>query len=95
MYDLCDYVVRSKDGFALNPGSPFNIKNDSASLASFSLDNVLALVGQHCTKTGQVFSDEAIGRIRDPGRGQLWLTNAIFQKCVWTLCPPAFYHSNS
>ncbi|MCI5148725.1 MAG: ATP-binding protein, partial [Candidatus Electrothrix sp. MAN1_4] len=32
MRDLRDYLVTSKDGRMLNPGSPFNIKHDSATL---------------------------------------------------------------
>jgi hypothetical protein len=43
MRDLRDYLVHSKDGLALRPGSPFNIKQDSATLSSFSADDVRAL----------------------------------------------------
>ncbi len=86
MRDLRDYLVRSKDGVALNPGSPFNIKQDSATLSNFTRDEIAILVGQHLADTGQSFSPEAIDRIWELTRGQPWLTNALCLKCVWTLC---------
>jgi hypothetical protein len=35
MRDLKDYLITTKDGVALNPGSPFNIKEDSLDFAQF------------------------------------------------------------
>jgi len=87
MRDLRDYLVRSKEGVALNPGSPFNIKQDSVTLSSFSKEDVSALVAQHTSETGQVFSDEALALVYELTRGQPWLVNALLQKCVWQLCP--------
>jgi len=87
MRDLRDYLIKSKDGAAVNPGSPFNIKQDSASLSNFSLHDVKSLVSQHKQEAGQSFSDEAVARIYDLTRGQPWLVNALLQKCVWQLCP--------
>ncbi|MEI6873899.1 MAG: AAA family ATPase [Spirochaetota bacterium] len=87
MRDLRDYLLRSKDGVELNPGSPFNIKEDSVTLSSFSALDVRALVGQHRAETGQVFSDEALALIYELTRGQPWLVNALCKKCVWQLCP--------
>ncbi|MCI5160736.1 MAG: ATP-binding protein, partial [Candidatus Electrothrix sp. AX5] len=43
MRDLRDYLVSSKDGRLLNPGSPFNIKHDSATLSNFSQADIAAL----------------------------------------------------
>jgi hypothetical protein len=43
MRDLRDYLMRSKDGVALNPGSPFNIKHDSATLGNFNRADIAAL----------------------------------------------------
>ncbi|MFZ4618785.1 MAG: AAA family ATPase [Rectinemataceae bacterium] len=40
MRDLRDYLIKSKDGEDLNPGSPFNIKQDSAQLSNFALDDI-------------------------------------------------------
>jgi hypothetical protein len=87
MRDLRDYLVRSKDGVSLRPGSPFNIKQDSVTLSSFSEEDVRALVGQHTSETGQVFSDAALALVYELTRGQPWLVNALLQKCVWQLCP--------
>ena len=85
MRDLRDYLVRSKDGAALSTGSPFNIKEDSATLSAFSPDEIRNLIEQHRSQTGQTFSDEAVGRIWELTRGQPWLVNALCKKCVWTL----------
>lgn len=87
MRDLRDYLLESKDGVALNPGSPFNIKQDSATLANFSLEDLRALAGQHTAETGQAFTAKALDLVYDSTRGQPWLSNALLQKCVWDLCP--------
>ena len=87
MRDLRDYLVKSKDGVPINPGSPFNIKEDSASLANFSREDVHRLIGQHIAEKGQVFETAAIDLIYDLTRGQPWLTNALAKKCVWNLVP--------
>ena len=87
MRDLRDYLVRSKDGVALRQASPFNIKQNSATLSSFSAQDVRSLVAQHTDETGQSFSDEALALVYKLTRGQPWLVNAILQKCAWQLCP--------
>jgi len=87
MRDLRDYLVRSKEGVSLNPGSPFNIKEDSATLSSFSALDVRTLVAQHTAETRQSFSDEALALVYELTRGQPWLVNALCKKCVWQLCP--------
>jgi hypothetical protein len=86
MRDLRDYLVKSKDGVAINPGSPFNIKQSSASLVNFNADDVINLYSQHSKATGQVFQEEAVQAIFDLTRGQPWLVNSIAQKCHWELC---------
>lgn len=87
MRDLRDYLIKSKDGVDLNPGSPFNIKQDSASIANFAREDVLYLISQHEKETGQIFEAEAKDLAYDLAKGQPWLTNALLQKCVWTICP--------
>jgi hypothetical protein len=86
MRDLRDYLIQSKDGHLVNPGSPFNIKEDSATIGNFPADDIKELAGQHTTETGQVFSADALDLIYDFTRGQPWLTNSILKKCTWTLC---------
>lgn len=87
MRDLRDYLIQSKDGVPLTPGSPFNIKEDSANISNFSRGDIRTLALQHTTATGQAFSDEALAEIWEQTGGQPWLTNAILKKCTWTLCP--------
>jgi hypothetical protein len=87
MRDLRDYLVKSKEGASVNPGSPFNIKADSASLSNFTRENVHALVGQHTFEKGQPFEPSAIDLIYDLTRGQPWLVNALANKCVWKIVP--------
>jgi hypothetical protein len=86
MRDLRDYLVKSKDGASLNPGSPFNIKESSVSLANFSSEDVQNLLGQHTMKTGQIFEKNAIHAIYEMTRGQPWLVNYLAKKCHWELC---------
>jgi len=87
MRDLRDYLIRSKDGVSLNPGSPFNIKQDSVTLSSFSAEDIRLLVLQHTQESGQTFSEEALTLVYDLTKGQPWLVNTLLQKCVWQLCP--------
>jgi Cdc6-like AAA superfamily ATPase len=44
--DLKDYLTQSKDGKELNPGSPFNIKEDFILLKNFSEEDVTKLFAQ-------------------------------------------------
>ena len=83
MRDLRDYPIRSKDGVSLNPGSPFNIKRDSATLNLFTREDIRELVVQHVQETGQEFSAEALDAVWEFTRGQPWLVNALLQKCTW------------
>ncbi|MDR0724869.1 MAG: AAA family ATPase [Prevotellaceae bacterium] len=53
MRDLKDYLIKAKDGKPVNPGSPFNIKEDSAVLSNFSRDDVAKLFALRTEETGQ------------------------------------------
>ena len=87
MRDLRDYLVKSKDGVSVNPGSPFNIKQDSATLSNFSKQDVFDLIGQHIDDTGQRFDKDAVELVFELTQGQPWLVNALLQKCVWDIVP--------
>lgn len=87
MRDLRDYLAESKDGVSVNPGSPFNIKEDSATICNFSKEDIVNLVGQHTEETGQVFTPEALDRIWYWTSGQPWLVNALCKKIAWDLVP--------
>jgi hypothetical protein len=46
MRDLKDYITAAKGGAPVNPGSPFNIKEDSGSLSNFQKDDIGRLFAQ-------------------------------------------------
>jgi len=87
MRDLRDYLVHSKDGIPVNPGSPFNIKEDSITLGNFSRTDIGTLTAQHTGETGQVFGADALARIWHYTSGQPWLVNALAKKCVLETAP--------
>ncbi|MBK8804197.1 MAG: PD-(D/E)XK nuclease domain-containing protein [Fibrobacteres bacterium] len=60
----------------------FNIKQDSATLANFSRDDVVALLAQHTTESGQVFEPGAIEAIWYWTQGQPYLVNKFADICV-------------
>lgn len=82
MRDLRDYLTQAKDGSAVNPGSPFNIKAGSLTLRNFSLAEVAALYAQHTSDSGQAFTPEAVERAYWWTSGQPFLVNALARDCV-------------
>ncbi len=87
MRDLRDYLVYAKDGVPVNPGSPFNIKEESFSLQNFDVTEVNALLSQHTNATGQVFTDDARELLYHYSCGQPWLVNSLAKRCVLDICP--------
>ena len=87
MRDLRDYLIKSKDGKDVNPGSPFNIKHDSANIGNFYPEDIRKLARQHTQAAGQQFTDEALELVWEETKGQPWLVNALLLKCIWTICP--------
>jgi hypothetical protein len=87
MRDLKDYLVTSKEGISLNPGSPFNIKKESFTLRNFNEMEVRDLLLQHTSATGQLFTDAAIDEIFRFTCGQPWLVNTIADLCVNRIVP--------
>jgi hypothetical protein len=82
MRDLRDYLATASDGRVLNPGSPFNIKQDSITLRSFTAAEVVELLDQHRQDTGQAFLPAAAALIYEQTRGQPFLVNALAARCV-------------
>jgi hypothetical protein len=82
-----DYLAHSREGIPVNPGSPFNIKEDSITIGSFTRTDVATLVGQHTADTGQVFGPDALQRIWNYSAGQPWLVNALAKECVLRIAP--------
>jgi hypothetical protein len=82
MRDLKDYLVQSKDGKALNPGSPFNIKEDSILLKNFSEQDVARLFAQRTAETGQEITQEALDYVWEQSQGQPWIVNSLFKRAT-------------
>ena len=82
MRDLKDYITASKDGVAPNPGSPFNIKEDSAVLGNFSKDDIVRLFKQRTDETGQQITPEALDYVYEQSKGQPWIVNSLFKRAT-------------
>jgi Cdc6-related protein, AAA superfamily ATPase len=82
MRDLKDYITQSKDGAAPNPGSPFNIKKDSAQLTNFSENDVSRLFALRTKETGQQITPEALKYVFDQSGGQPWIVNTLFDRAT-------------
>jgi hypothetical protein len=82
MRDLKDYITASKGGIAPNPGSPFNIKQDSAVIGNFSAGDVARLFALRTEETGQRITDEALAYVWDQSRGQPWIVNSLFMRAT-------------
>ncbi|MDR3341292.1 MAG: ATP-binding protein, partial [Treponema sp.] len=82
MRDLKDYITAAKDGVPVNPGSPFNIKADSAFLGNFSKNDIGRLFAQRTSETGQQITPEALEYVYEQTRGQPWIVNTLFQRAT-------------
>ena len=82
MRDLKDYITQSKDGVAPNPGSPFNIKKDSAQLTNFSANDVNRLFAKRTEETGQLITAEALKYVFEQSNGQPWIVNSLFDRAT-------------
>jgi hypothetical protein len=82
MHDLRDYITAAKDGVAPNPGSPFNIKEDSAVLTNFSKADIVKLFSQRSKETGQEITMEALDYVHNQSGGQPWIVNSLFKRAT-------------
>jgi hypothetical protein len=82
MRDLKDYITASKDGVAPNPGSPFNIKEDSAVLSNFTQVDIEKLFAQRTEETGQTIDRDALEYVYEQSRGQPWIVNSLFKRAT-------------
>jgi len=80
--DLKDYITASKDGIPPNPGSPFNIKEDSATLANFSKEDVIKLFEKRTEETSQQITQEALDYVYEQSKGQPWIVNSLFKRAT-------------
>jgi hypothetical protein len=82
MRDLRDYITTIKGGIAPNPGSPFNIKSDSALIGNFSRNDLARLFAQRTKETGQQIAQEALDYAWEQSKGQPWLVNSLFMRAT-------------
>ncbi|MHC6203821.1 ATP-binding protein [Breznakiellaceae bacterium SP9] len=82
MRDLKDYITAAKDGVAPNPGSPFNVKSDSATLDYFQKDDIIHLFTQRTAENGQVITEDALEYVWEQSKGQPWIVNSLFQRAT-------------
>ena len=78
--DLKDYISASKDGVAPNPGSPFNIKEDSVWIANFQKEDIARLFAQRTAENGQQIEQEALDYVYEQSKGQPWIVNSLFKR---------------
>ncbi|MDR2232088.1 MAG: PD-(D/E)XK nuclease domain-containing protein [Tannerella sp.] len=82
MRDLKDYITASKDGVAPNPGSPFNIKADSAILSNFHKDDIAHLFALRTVENEQQITGEALDYVYEQTKGQPWIVNNLFMRAT-------------
>jgi hypothetical protein len=82
MRDLKDYITAAKGGIAPNPGSPFNIKEDSAVLGNFEKADIVKLFAQRTEETGQRINPEALDYVYAQSGGQPWIVNSLFKRAT-------------
>jgi hypothetical protein len=83
MRDVRDYKATSGGGpVRMGSSSPFNVKEESVRLTSFTEAEVRELYGQHARDTGQAFTEGAIACVMTLAQGQPWLTNALAREVV-------------
>ena len=80
MRDLKDYITAAKGGISVNPGSPFNIKADSAELANFTKEDVARLFARRTAENGQQITQEALDYVYEQSNGQPWIVNSLFAR---------------
>jgi predicted AAA+ superfamily ATPase len=76
MRDLKDYITAAKGGIPTNPGSPFNIKEDSAVLSNFTQTDIEKLFAQRTEETRQDINRDALEYVYEQSRGQPWIVNS-------------------
>jgi len=82
MRDLKDYITITKGGVAPNPGSPFNIKEDSAVLSNFTQMDIEKLFTQRTEETGQIINRDALDYVFEQSGGQPWIVNSLFKRAT-------------
>jgi len=82
MRDLKDYITASKGGIAPNPGSPFNIKEDSSSLSNFQKEDIAHLFAQRTAENRQQITQDALDYVFEQSNGQPWIVNSLLKRAT-------------
>jgi hypothetical protein len=82
MRDLKDYITAAKGGISPNPGSPFNIKEDSTVLSNFTQPDIEKLFAQRTEETNQSVNRDALEYVYEQSRGQPWIVNSLFKRAT-------------
>ena len=69
--------LRRPEYYSLSSADPFGTADISLRISDFAESEVVGLLGQHTTETGQQFTDDAVGAVWSATRGQPWLVNAL------------------
>lgn len=69
--------LRRPEYYCLSSADAFGIADTSLRLSDLSESEVVRLLGQHTTETGQRFTDDAVEALWSATRGQPWLVNAL------------------
>ena len=88
MRDLKDYTTASTGRRSPNPGSPFNIKADSAVLSNFKKDDVARLFAQRTAENGQQITQKALEYVYEQSNGQPWIVNSLFKRATLRILDP-------
>ncbi|MDR0719222.1 MAG: PD-(D/E)XK nuclease domain-containing protein [Treponema sp.] len=80
--DLKDYITAAKGGVPVNPGSPFNIKEDSAVISNFTKTDTEHLFAQRTEETGQRIEADALEYVWEQSKGQPWIVNSLFKRAT-------------
>jgi len=91
MRDVKDYITVTKGGIAPNPGSPFNIKEDSAVLSNFTQTDIKNLFAQRTEETGQTINKDALDYIWEQSCGQPWIVNSLLKRATMRILPEDDY----
>jgi hypothetical protein len=81
--DVKDYRIHTGNGEIITGGSAFNIKDESLRLGDFTRSEVVALLGQHTSESGQTFASEAVELVWELTQGQPWLVNALARQACF------------
>jgi hypothetical protein len=83
MRNIKDYKTKvSPDENSRGTASPFNIFEESLTLANFTIEEIRILYNQHTQAAGQGFDSQAVAQAWYWSEGQPWLVNALAKEAA-------------